>query len=226
MIVTIHQPDFFPWLGFFDRWQKSNLYIILDDVQFIRRGWQHRDKIKTQNGVEWLTVPVIKKGQYYQQVRDVRINNNIDWRDRHLTTIQANYKDAPNFEPLFHKITIIYDKNYSLLIDFNIDILHLIASALGIQTPTVFASDFNINTSSSQKLVDLVKQVGGTHYMTGLGAQEYLTESLFIRENIPVIWQQFVHPVYTQLYGAFIPLLSSLDFLMMRTEHTVASIPK
>jgi len=218
MIVTIHQPDFLPWLGFFDRWQKSDLYIVLDDVKFLRRGWHHRDRIKTKDGARWLTVPVIKKGKYHQIIRDVKIDNRTNWRYKHLKAIESNYKKAPKFEHCFTKITEIYEKKHLFLIDLNMELLHLIASELGITTSNVFASDYDVKSTSTQRLVDLVKEVGGTGYLTGLGSRNYLAESVIEKENVKVIWQEFKEPVYRQLHGEFIPMLSSLDYLMMETN--------
>ena len=215
MIVTIHQPDFLPWLGFFDRWKKSDLYIILDDVQFLRRGWHHRDKIKTRDGVKWLTVPVAKKGKSDQLIQDVTINNGSNWRYKHLKTIESNYKKAHNFENYFEKIKEIYEKEYSLLIDLNIDLIRFVADELGITSPTVFASDYDVKSISSERLIDLVKAVGGTEYLTGLGSKDYLDETVFDAAGIKVVWHQFKHPVYHQMHGAFVPMLSVLDYLMM-----------
>lgn len=161
MIVTIHQPDFLPWLGFFDRWGKSDLYIVLDDVQFIRRGWHHRDKIKTQNGIKWLTVPVQKKGRYHQTIKEVKIDHQENWSQKHLKTIQMAYKKATHFDLVFGKLSEIYNREYDLLIAFNMDLLRLCSKMLGINTPLVFASDFNIKSTDSRRLVDLVQSVGG-----------------------------------------------------------------
>ncbi len=221
MIVTIHQPDFLPWLGFFDRWQKSDLYIILDGVQFLRRGWHHRDKIKTREGAMWLTVPVVKKGQYHQLFRDVNIDNDTNWRDKHLKTIELNYKKAPNFELCFEKIREIYDKQHLFLIDLNMELLHFVAVELRITTHFVFASDYKITSTSTQRLIDLVRAVDGTDYLTGLGSKDYLDESLFKKENIIVLWQEFQHPIYSQLHGEFVPMLSCLDYLMIETNKPV-----
>ena len=213
-IVVIHQPDFMPWLGFFDRWKRSEIYIILDDVQFLRRGWHHRDKIKTKNGAKWLTVPVIKKGKYHQLIRDVKIDNQISWRSKHLNTIEANYKKAPYFEYYITKLRNVYDKKHTFLIDLNMSLLHLFAQEFGIITTNVFASDKYIKSTSTQRLVDLVKSVDGTAYFTGIGSKKYIDNSLFIKENIEIIWQEFNHLVYPQLHGDFIPNLSCLDFVM------------
>lgn len=218
MIVTIHQPDFLPWLGFFDRWHKSDLYIILDDVQFIRRGWHHRDKIKTKDGVTWLTVPVIKKGRYDQLIRDVKIDNGTNWRHKHLKTIESNYNKAPNFEDCFRKIKEIYDNKDLFLIDLNMNLLQWVANELGITTLSVFASDYHIKSTSTQRLLDLVESVDGSAYLTGLGSQDYLDESLFHKEKIKLVCQEFQHPVYRQLHEEFIPMLSCLDYLMMETN--------
>ena len=92
MIVAIHQPDFLPWLGFFDRWQKSDLHIVLDDVQFLRRGWHNRDKVKVPGGVAWLTVPILKKGRYGQPLQETLIDNSRPWRRKHLGMIRDSYR--------------------------------------------------------------------------------------------------------------------------------------
>lgn len=218
MNVTIHQPDFLPWLGFFDKWASSDLYIILDDVQFLRRGWHHRDKIKTRDGVRWITVPVIKRGKYDQLIRDVEIDNSTDWRTKHLKTIEFNYKKAPNFEYFFRKINDIFSINDNMLIDLNMNLLNFVAKELGITAPAVFASDYYIKTTSTQRLVDLVKKVGGDVYLTGAGSKNYLDEALFSEAGIKVRWHQFDFPAYPQLHGKFEKNLSVLDFLMMASN--------
>jgi len=218
MVVTIHQPDFLPWLGFFDRWQKSDTYIVLDDVQFLRRGWHHRDKIKTQNGIKWLTVPVLKKSRYHQTIKEVRINNEENWHCKHLKTIQAAYGKATNFDLVYGRLSEIYNKDYDLLISFNMNLLRLCSKMLGINTTVVFASDFNVKSTGSRRLVDLVKSVGGKDYLTGSGSRDYLDEALFKKAGIGVCWQKFDHPVYPQLHHGFEKMLSVIDFFMMASK--------
>ena len=218
MLVTIHQPDFLPWLGFFDRWERSDLYIVLDDVQFLRRGWHHRDRIKTRDGSAWLTVPVVKKGKYNQLIKDVAIDNSAGWRKKHLGAIEANYKKAPNFDYCYEGIKKIYDVGHTLLIDLNMDLLKFAADRLGITTPVTFSSDYAIAAAAGEKLLGLVKAAGGTEYLTGTGSRDYLDEEFFKREGIKVCWQDFGHPEYAQLYGEFVPALSALDYLMMKQE--------
>jgi hypothetical protein len=215
MIVTIHQPDFLPWLGFFDRWIKSDLYIVLDDVQFIRRGWQHRDRIKTEKGVQWLTVPVVKKGRYFQEIRAVELNNQSGWWRTHLNTLRQAYGKAPKFDTVYNKIKEILSKEHKLLIDLNMDLLYYCSDALEIKTPVVFSSSFKESGKGTDRLVRLIKAAGGGTYLTGLGSKDYLMEEAFNIEEIEVYWQKFSHPIYPQLHGNFEKELSIIDFLMM-----------
>ncbi|UCH22033.1 MAG: WbqC family protein [Deltaproteobacteria bacterium] len=218
MIVTIHQPDFLPWLGFFDRWLRSDLYIVLDDVQFIRRGWHHRDQIKTPQGIKWLTVPVVKKGRYSQLVKDVKISNHHNWKEKMLNAVHAAYREAPQYDSVYHEIKEILSKNHTYLIELNIELLKYCARILDIRTPLELSSTFNETSHGTERLVRLVKAVQGDIYLTGLGAKDYLDEKAFAEEDIEVSWQNFQHPVYPQLHGDFKRMLSVIDFLMMVSE--------
>ena len=214
MIVTIHQPDFSPWLGYFHRWAISDLYIVLDDVQFLRRGWQHRDRIKTADGPRWLTVPVLKKGKYEQRINEAYIDNTTNWRARHLGSITQAYSRCPGYSSLFPELKRIYGAGHNLLKDFNLDLLRLFADLLGIDTPVVMASESPSTLSSTARLVELTAIHGGTHYLTGTGSRAYLEEELFESKGITVDWQDFEHPVYPQKHGEFEPGMSVIDYLM------------
>lgn len=214
-VVTIHQPDFLPWLGFFDRWAKSDIYIVLDDVQFLRRGWHNRDKVKTPQGVQWLTIPTRKKGRYDQLIREVEIDYSSDWRYKHLETIRMSYHKAPAFDLIFPGLEEIYQTAPKMLMELNLSLLKFAASKLGIRIPTVFASDFALMTKSSLRLLDLVQTVGGTVYLTGSGSVNYLDLELFVQAQVEVVIQEYPGQVYPQLHGEFVPGLSVLDYLMM-----------
>ena len=221
VIVTIHQPDFAPWLGFFDRWAASGLYVVLDDVQFLRRGWHHRDRIKTPHGVQWLTVPVKKKGRFEQPINETEIDNGADWRDKHLKTIGAAYGKAPRFSSLFPLLEQIYGKRHTLLMDLNMDMLRLFARELGVDTPLVLASDLGVAGSGSERLATLVETVRGRTYLTGTGARAYLDETVFRSRGLAVAWRPYQQPEYPQLHGSWAAGLSVLDFCMntTRAEH-------
>lgn len=204
-----------PWLGFFHRWAKSDLYIVLDDVQFLRRGWHHRDKIKTTNGPAWLTLPVKKKGRYEQLIKDVELDTEHDWRRKHLATIEAAYKKAPNFDRYFRTLKSIYDKEHRLMAELNMEILLFMASELAVKTKVAYSSEYGVPGTSTEKLLNLVKKAGGTTYLSGAGAKDYLDEALFNKNGVEVEWQKFGHPVYKQLHGEFVPMMSALDYVMM-----------
>jgi len=218
MIVTIHQPDFLPWLGFFDRWQKSDLFIVLDDVQFLRRGWHHRDKIKTPTGVQWLTVPVIKKGKYHQLINEVEIDYGSNWQQKHLKTLKFCYRKAPNFTSILNRLEKAYGQEQKMLVAFNMNLLEICKDIFEIKADKVLSSTFNVKSKSSQRLVELVKTVGGDTYLTGSASKAYLDENEFKEAGIEVNWQKFNHPVYPQLYDGFEERLSVIDFFMMASK--------
>lgn len=216
MIVTIHQPDFMPWMGFFDRWRTSGCFIVLDDVQFIRRGWHHRDRIKTPQGVQWLTVPVMKSGRYEQCMRDVRLEPGATWRRKHLNTVRSCYGKAPFFGVHYPVLERAYQHGDEFLIDFNMRLLAYAAEQLGIDSPVRMASEYGCgDLRATQRLVELVGRAGGTVYLTGTGSRDYLDEAAFAARGITVEWQRFSQPEYPQLHGSFEAGLSVLDYLMM-----------
>ncbi len=211
--MCIHQPDFAPYLGFFHRLLFADVLIILDDVQFLRRGWHHRDKIKTQYGEKWLTLSV-KKGDYHQKINEVILSENQEaWISNHLNYLKENYGSAPGFSDYFPRIKDVYQTGFRRLFDINMALLRVLFDVFGLDINIVFSSDLNVEGASNQKLINLMKVVGGTHYLSGTGAEDYLDKRMFEDENIIVEWQQFNHPVYQQLHGEFIPNLSCLDLL-------------
>ena len=215
MIVTIHQPDFLPWLRFFSRWKESDVYIVFDNVQFVRRGWHHRDKIKTAHGVKWLTVPVKKKSRYYQKINEVEIDYHESWQQSHFGIVKAAYSKAKSFDLVFDALTNIYSKNHCFLIDLNMDFLKFCAAQLGIDTPVLKASSYSVMGTKSEKLLGLVNAVGGSVYLTGTGSRDYLDEKIFLDAGVEVKWQEYESPIYPQLHGEFEKMLSVLDYLMV-----------
>ncbi|MEW5772140.1 MAG: WbqC family protein [Thermodesulfobacteriota bacterium] len=217
MRVTVHQPDFMPWLGFFARWRDSDLYVVLDDVQFLRRGWHHRDRIMTAAGPAWLTVPVRKSGRFNQDIRDVEVENG-PWRRKHLAAIAAAYARSPRFAEIFPLLEEVYGRDHARLMDLNLDILRLFARLLGITTPLTMASQHGLAETGTARLVRLCALHGADAYLTGMGSRDYLDEALFTACGIRVEWQEFRPAPYPQLHGAFVPCLSTLDFLMMARD--------
>ncbi len=208
--AVIHQPDFLPWLGFFDRLLKSDLYIVLDHVQFARRGWTHRDSIKTSNGASWVTLSIQKAARDIA-INEVQLMPDAAWRQNNLNLIRQNYQKAPFFADLFPKLEELYTRGDEKMADMNVASLDLLEDLLDIHTPRMISSNMDPQGASTEMLVDLLKKAGVTRYLSGQGARAYMDEKLFEDAGIEVVWQNFTHPVYPQLHGPFLPMLSSID---------------
>jgi hypothetical protein len=207
--VVIHQPDFIPYLGFFHRLLHADLFIILDDVQFLRRGWHHRDMIKTKDGEKWITLG-IKKAPQNTKIKDIDLNNE-KWQEQHLNLIKQSYLKAQYFNEIFPIIEKTYSKKYEKMMDINLALIKMLLELFNIKIEIDFASNYNVESKSNQLLADLLTEVNATHYLSGIGAKDYFESLPFEKANIEVIWQDFQHPVYPQLHGDFIPYLSSID---------------
>jgi len=209
--VVIHQPDFMPYLGFFHRLLKANEYVILDDVQFLRRGWHHRDKLKTQHGESWFTLGLIKSSQ------DTKINeillNRDNWKEKHLSLFKQNYQKAKYFKEVFPFIEKLYQSEFEKMMDFNLASINMLMQLFDIQIVVKYSSKYLIKSKANELLVDILKRTNATHYLSGVGAKDYFNADPFEQANVKVIWQEFKHPTYPQLYGEFIPYLSSIDLL-------------
>lgn len=213
--VVIHQPDFLPHLGFFDKFLDADIWVVLDTVQFLSGGsksWHNRDKIKTRNGAAWITVAV-QKCPLKTAINDVLLATTVDWRQNNLNLIKANYRLAPFFSEVYPHVQELYRSDCVKLADFNLRSIRMLMDLLDIRIETVMASTLDPQGSKNELLIDIVKKVRGTVYLSGTGARDYLQTELFEREGIGVIWQEFRHPRYPQLHGDFIPHLSSIDVL-------------
>jgi WbqC-like protein family len=213
--TVIHQPDFLPYLGFFHRLLSCELLILLDNVQFVqnnRDGWTHRDKIKTPSGAKWLTISV-KKAPWNTAIRDIQVATTTNWRDANLKLIKGNYQGAPYFKEIYPYMEELYHYECDTLCQFTIRSIEILMRLLDIRVPLLFASALSPQGNKSELLLDVLRKVSATHYLSGSGAKCYLDPKLFAEAGIEIIWQNFSHPVYHQLHGNFIPYLSSIDVL-------------
>ncbi len=213
--VVIHQPDFLPYVGFFDRFLHSDVYLILDHVQFVSgtsKAWTHRDRIKTPKGAQWLTLSV-RKSPRDTPINEVELSAEVDWRSANLRLIEANYSRAPFYREVMPYIEQLYATPAVLLADFNIKSIELLMELLDVVRPMVRSSELSPVGASNELLIDLLRKLGASHYLSGVGARAYMNEQLFLDNGIQVIWQQFNHPVYQQQFGDFEPYLSAIDML-------------
>jgi len=215
-MISIRQPGYFPYLGFFKKIQFCDIFVYLDDVQYERGDWDNRNKIKTSDGSIRLTVPVYNKSG--QKLNEVQISYDTNWNTKHIKAIELNYQKTPYFSNYWDPIKKILEKKWSKLIDLNLALIEFINQELNITTKIIRSSNLKIDSVSSQRLVDICKKLDGTTYLSGEMGVDYLDEEIFQKENIKVIYEKFEHPTYSQNHGSFIPNLSIIDLLFNEGE--------
>lgn len=213
-VVAIHQPNFLPWLGFFYKWSHSDVFVRYDDVQFVRRGYTNRVKIKTQRGAAWITVPVKQKGNYHQVIGEIEIDREVNWKRKMTGTLTTCYSRAPFYKTYFPRLEEILANDHCLLAQLNTDFLTWVSSELHIDVPMLDASSLdNISGASTERLVSVCRALEADYYLSGFGGQNYQEERLFVENGIQLKVYDFEHPRYPQLWGEFVPGLSILDLL-------------
>ena len=213
-IVVIHQPDFLPYLGFFSRLDKADIYVVFDNVQYVRssRGWNSRDKIKTKNGEKWITVST-QKAPRETAINKILLSKDERWREDHINLIVQNYKSAPYFHEIMPYLEELYQYQCERMMDFNLKSIYLLMELFDIQVETVTASDLNPVGKNNLLIIDIMKKLNCHKYLSGVGAKDYFVPEPYEQAGIEVIWQDFKHPVYKQQYDGFLPYLSSIDLL-------------
>jgi len=211
--VFIHQPDFAPWVTFFKRLSKSDIYVILDDVQFNRRGFTNRDYILINKKKTLLTIPVIKTDRKKTLIKDVKIDYENNWVKKTKKSIYLNYSKSIKFNEIYKFIDNLFEKNYEKLIDLNLEIIFYVINKLKIKTKLIFSSSLKINSKKSEKILDICKQTNATHYITGKGSLGYINNKDFIKEKIEINDQIFFNKQYNQNLSEFVEDLSIMDIL-------------
>ena len=212
MIVAIHQPQYLPWLGYFDKIRRANVFCFLDNVQYKKNDWQNRNRIKTAHGWQWLTVPVHYR--YPQKIREVTINNHGKWKNKHLQALISNYSRAHFFKEIADSLKQAYSENWESISELNIFLIKRLAAALGLGHKLfVKASDFTLSEDSTDRLVDICKKLKADTYLAGQDGVKYMNMDRFEQSGIQVIIQDFQHPVYPQVFGDFQSHMSVVDLL-------------
>lgn len=214
--VSIHQPAYLPWLGYFDKIRQSDLFIYLDTVQFQKNSFQNRNKIRTSEGWIWLTVPVETKGRLYStEIKDLTINNRANWRRKHLESIRTNYRKATHFDDVFGWIAPYYEKPWDRLSDLCFEMMIDCTMRLGLETKIVRASEqFSVEGAKSDLVLELCKAAGATRYLSGSLGRDYLDLGSFADAGIEVDFQNYQHPQYPQAYPGFESGMGVVDLFM------------
>jgi hypothetical protein len=213
--AVIHQPDYLPWLGFFDRLLRADLYIALDHAQFVSgtsRSWTHRDRIKTSAGAQWLSLSV-RKAPLGTPISEIRLSPERGWRDANLNLLRESYRAAPFFGEIFPRLEALYGGSQERLADMTLQSIALLGELLDVHIETRLSTAMSPQGASNEMLVDLLSKAGASRYLSGQGARAYFQPEPFARAGIEVAWQAFRHPVYPQLHGDFVPMLSAIDIL-------------
>ena len=214
MIIGIHQLHYLPWLRYIHKIASCDVFVILDNIQFNKNGWQNRNKVKSPQGTLTLTVPVLHK--HAQSLSEVHIDSKQPWARKHWGTLLNNYKKAPFFKDYEPFLKGIYEKKWTRFNDLSHEMLSYFVKTMGIKTKMLSSSDLSLKGEATERLVNICKDLGADTYLTGQYATEvYLEKEPFEREKIQLIYQSFEAPQYDQLFpdAGFFPELSIVDLL-------------
>jgi len=221
VIVSIHQPNYIPWLGFWDKFLKSDTMILLDVVQFEKNEFQNRQKIKLSNGQSsWLSVPVHHKHPQAISTIQIDSSSNGSWVKKHLHALRFNYERAGWWKEYGEEISGIYHTyGKGLMTKLNRELIVWVALHINDGRKVLMASDLlgkeeDLDSDPTQRIIDLCDRVGANTYLTGRGALDYLCKEDFANAGIGLRIQKFTHPIYPQLYGEFVPNLSVMDLIL------------
>jgi hypothetical protein len=212
--VAIVQSCYIPWKGYFDLIRAADEFILLDDVQFTKRDWRSRNRIKTKDGLAWLTVPVHTKGRYQQRIMDTTISDPA-WSERHWQTIHSAYARTPFFDAYAPRVRQAYeDLTSDRLSDVNRSLIDCVCQMLGITTPIRWSSEYHPREGRNERLIDLCVKSGATDYLSGPSARGYVDEAAFAEAGVTVHFVDYSgYPEYPQPYPPFEHAVSALDLL-------------
>ncbi|WP_026122888.1 WbqC family protein [Nocardiopsis halotolerans] len=216
--VALHQPHYLPWLGLLDKIDRSDRFVILDNVQFERRGWQNRNYVLGSAKPVLLTVPVIQ-GNRDDRIRDKRVDNSQNWKHRHYKALAEHcYRKAPYWRVYRDEIAHLYEEEWDSLADLAVATTRMLMRWFGIDTPLLLASEIgDFPGRKSELLAQICAKTGADTMLSGDGARDYLEPGVLRRYGIGVEWQDFRHPVYPQHARGpadFVPRLSAIDLLL------------
>ncbi|MFT4925439.1 MAG: hypothetical protein ACI8WB_001532 [Phenylobacterium sp.] len=214
MIISINQPAYLPWLGYFARIAQSDRHVVLDHVQFEKNSMVNRNKIKTAQGWCWLSVPLKTSGQFGDlAINTIEINSSQKWQKKHWNSLYFNYKKAPFFDLYAEQLNACYQQPWHTLGDLLKWQLDFLLKALNISTPIIYSSAQDYQSSKSELVLDICQSNEATTYLSGPFGRDYLEKDQFAERGIEIAYQDYQHPCYQQAGGAFISHLSVFDLL-------------
>lgn len=225
MVVAIMQPTYLPWMGYLAMIDRADAFVFLDDVQFARRSWQQRNRIKTTHGEQMLTIPVRKKGLRDQTVRAAQIEWASGFADKHARAIELAYARAPHFAAFAPALLERLRSPVAGLADFNIALIRWLLEATGLRVDLRRSSEIETEGAKASRLCSICQALEATTYLAAPGSREYLDASDdFARAGIAIAYHEYRHPTYPQLHGEFLPYMASIDALLNLGAQAAACI--
>ena len=226
MVLSVHQTQYIPWLGYFDKIDKSDCFVFLDQVQYKPREYQNRNKIRTKDGWMRLTVPVVSRGLGQQKICDVKIDNKTDWQKKHWGSLKSCYNRAAFFKGHYHFFESVYSAKWERLIELNVHIIKYLLKELKIRTPLYYELEICTSSQGTDRIIEICKKLKADTYLSGIGGKNYLEEEKFVQAGIKLHYQNFVHPTYHQLYtqagSFFLPNMSVIDLLFNEGDKSIS----
>lgn len=214
MILSAHQPYFAPYPGFFHKASLSDVFVLLDEVQFPRgTTWVSRNRFKHHQGTLWITIPVRKKGLGLQKINEVRICHEGRWHKKHWESLKTAYANAPYFPDHRDFLEAVFSERLERLADLNRKVIGYLAEALGVKTPILRLSELGVAATGTRRLVEICRIVGASRFLAQSSARKYLDEDLFQAAGVALSFFNPLSPVYPQLWGDFLPNLSVFDLV-------------
>ncbi len=212
--IAILQSNYIPWKGYFDMIAAVDEFILYDEMQYTRRDWRNRNKIKTPQGVQWLTVPVLVKGRYHKKICETEIDG-AGWANLHWKTLVHNYRHTPYFPEIASWLEPLYlGESFRYLSHLNRCLIEAVCHYLGIHTTITDSGEYTLLDGKTERIADLCVQAGGTEYISGPAARSYLEDQVFSELGIKITWFDYTgYPEYPQLWGEFTHGVTILDLL-------------
>ena len=228
MKIGILQPGYLPWLGYFEQLSQCDIFVHLDDVQYTKNDWRNRNRIKTKAGVQWLTVPV--SYHFGQNITEVILNRSMVWSRKHIGTLRTWYGKSPFFNIYFQELEDILSKDWTYLVDLDLELIRWLMTKLGICVKTFRSSQLSLASHDRQvRLIEICKILECDHFYEGESGRNYIDAGLFQAHGITVEFQEYKHPYYNQQWSneqGFISHLSVIDLLFNHGTDSLAILTR
>lgn len=232
MKIGALQSAYLPWLGFFDQIEQCDLFVIYDDLQYTKKDWRNRNRIKTADGVMWLTVPVITKGCRQKRICDIEISYQANWPRKHWKAIEHSYSRAHYYGRHADFFNALYKSKPKYLSQLNREIIDYCLAQLGIRTQVLYSHEAEIENGflslgnkridPTERIVYLCKRFGAQSFLEGSAGRNYINEEMLREADIMLEYHDYSHPIYRQLYDEFVPYLSIIDLLFNQGPNSLS----